>query len=343
MRLKIFILFLVVLSYSALADYPMGSVFKDCDVCPEMVVVPPGEFIMGSTNEEVTRAGVRQQDWLREQPSRKVVISKPFAMGRFEIKVSEWRAFLNEVDIDTGSECLTWDISTNSWTELKNADWQNPGYDQSDNYAVGCVGLADAIVYVRWLSEKTGNIYRIPTEAEWEFSARGGQQTLQYWGDSMENICAYANVSDLDRADIHGGLAENPTRYFKCRDGFPYTAPVGSYLPNQFGLYDMVGNIWEWVEDCYAPGYAGAPKDGSSRKVDACESAGIGMNHFLAEPPQLDSEIPLEMRPRSDRRYVVRSGGWYARNWFNRPTGRSREFYYFRSSTLGVRVLRELD
>jgi len=313
--------FTPVLSFSLVAtvttadaqDYP-GAVIQDCDECPEVVVVPAGSFTMGSTAEETVRAGVRERDRTREQPPRRVTISKPFALGRFELTVGEWRVFVDETGREPGDACLTWDQSKSAWGEVIGADWWNIGYEQTDQHPVGCLDLADSEAYVSWLSEKTGQTYRIPTEAEWEYAARGGTKTLQYWSDDMEDICTYANVSDLDRADLHGGLAENPTRYFNCRDGYAYASPVGSYAPNQFGLYDMVGNIWEWVPDCFVVGYEGAPTDGSAwLNVENC-----------------------------DRR-IVRSGGWYARNWFQRPAARSREPVDFRASTLGLRVLRELD
>lgn len=303
-----------ILATSAVAaDYP-GAVLQDCPDCPEVVVIPAGTFIMGSTPEQTEQAGVRQQDRTREQPAHRVTIGKAFALGRYELTVGQWRTFVEETGRTPGEACLTWDQTSNAWGEVIGATWWEVGYPQTEQHPVGCLDLADAEAYVAWLSEKTGQTYRIPTEAEWEYAARGGTKTLQYWSDDMNDICTYANVSDLDRADLHGGLEENPTRYFNCRDGHAYAAPVGSYAPNQFGLYDMVGNIWEWVPDCFVVGYEGAPTDGSAwLDADTC-----------------------------DRR-IVRSGGWYARNWFNRPAGRSREHPEFRASTLGLRVLRELE
>ncbi len=135
---------------------------------------------------------------------------------------------------------------------------------------------------------------------------------MQSWGEGFEQVCAHANSSDLSRAQAHGGLADEPTRFFNCNDGFVYTAPVGSFPPNPFGLHDVIGNIWEWVQDCFFPTYQGAPVDSSAWLVEGC-----------------------------DRR-VVRGGGWYSRVWFVRPAGRSREPPEYRSMTLGLRVLREL-
>lgn len=298
---------------TAHAQMAPGAILKDCEVCPEVVVIPAGTFVMGSTAEETERAEVRERDRVREQPPRQVNIHVDFALGRFEVTVAEWRAFTEATGREPGESCLTWDIPANAWQWVDGATWWEPGYEQTDQHPVGCVDLPETEAYVAWLSEMSGQTYRVPTEAEWEYAARAGTSTLQYWSDDMENVCAYANVSDKSRSDAHGGLAENPTRFSPCNDGYVYAAPVGKFLPNQFGLYDMVGNIWEWVQDCFVVGYEGAPSDGSA---------------------YLDA-------PECDRR-IVRSGSWYGRNWFNRPAARSREAPDFRASTLGVRVLREL-
>ncbi len=124
-------------------------------------------------------------------------------------------------------------------------------------------------------------------------------------GDDHLAVC-------LDLADAHGGIDDDPTRFVKCRDGFVYTSPVGSFPPNPFGLSDVIGNVWEWVQDCYTETYQGAPVDGSAWSWPDCT------------------------------RRVVRSGSWYGRVWFQRPAARSREEPAFRAATLGLRVVREL-
>ena len=125
--------------------------------------------------------------------------------------------------------------------------------------------VADAKAYARWLSTKTGRDWRLPTEAEWEYAARAGTTTRRPWGESADAGCAYANFSDqtLKRA-----LGTEPAA--NCADGFVHTAPVGSLLPNAWGLHDMLGNAWEWTEDCWHEGYAGAPDDGSARSDPGC-------------------------------------------------------------------------
>ena len=289
-----------------------GASFRDCAQCPEMVVIPAGTFDMGSTPAQSRAAGVREDLAPREWPARRVNIARPFAIGRYEVTRAEYAAFVRATERSDGEACITWNGATRKWESVTGASWRRPGFPQADDHPVGCLDLQDAMAYVAWQSTTTGQRYRIPTEAEWEYVARAGTTTMQTWGNGFAGVCAHANASELSRAEVHGGLEDEPTRFFNCRDGFVYTAPVGSFPPNPFGLYDVIGNVWEWVEDCYFATYQGAPGDGSAWLVEDC-----------------------------DRR-VVRGGGWFSRVWFVRPAGRSREEPEYRSTTLGLRVVREL-
>ena len=291
-----------------------GSSFKDCEHCPEMVVLPAGTFMMGSTDEETMLAQVRADAAEREKPKHAVTLAKPFAIGRYEVTIAEYRAFVEATNRPDPDKCITWTESTGVWGEVEGASWHNATFYQGEDHPVGCLDLQDVRDYSAWLSDITGATYRVPSEAEWEYAARGGTDMINTWGNTMDEMCRFANASDLTRADVHPGVRNTPTRFFNCRDGYVYTAPVGSFQPNAFGLYDMVGNIWEWVEDCFIIGYDGAPTDGSVR-----------------------------YDPNNCERLIVRGGGWYARNWFMRPAGRSREAPEYRSTTLGLRVVRELD
>lgn len=135
-------------------------------------------------------------------------------------------------------------------------------------YPVTRVSWTDAIEYAAWLYKKTGHHYRLPTEAEWEYAARAGTDTTRYWGDDPTKACIYANVSDQSRGTLPAAQIHN------CNDGAEYTSEVGSYAPNAFGLYDMMGNVWEWVLDCWHESYDGAPVDGSAWDPlpDGCQS-----------------------------------------------------------------------
>ena len=147
-------------------------------------------------------------------------------------------------------------------------DWRNPGYAQDDTHPVVCVSWEDASAYARWLGEKTGKAYRLLTEAEWEYAARAGTATARFWGDDAKRSCDNANGADLAAKAEVPGAADWPVA--ACNDRFAYTAPVGSYRANAFGLHDMLGNVWEWTQDCWNANYSGAPADGSAWATGDC-------------------------------------------------------------------------
>ena len=119
------------------------------------------------------------------------------------------------------------------------------------------------MAYAEWLSRNTSKPYRLPTEAEWEYAARAGSQKARFWGDGTEQACRYANVADRARRAVIWQNVE-PSRFFNCDDGYAFTSPVGSFLPNAFGLHDMLGNVWEWTADTWHSNYDYAPDDGSA-------------------------------------------------------------------------------
>jgi formylglycine-generating enzyme required for sulfatase activity len=158
-----------------------------------------------------------------------------------------------------------------AWTGQKvekdlSKSWRNPSYPQNDRHPVACVSWDDAKVYTAWLSRKTGKSYRLATEAEWEYAARAGTSTARHWGDDGNQGCGYANVA----AQKTKFLA-SPWALANCNDGHTYTAPVGSFRTNAFGLHDTIGNVWEWTEDCWNDNYNGAPTDGSSWQTGDCQ------------------------------------------------------------------------
>ncbi len=190
--------------------------FKDCDDCPEMVVVPPGNFLMGDLH------GV---GYFSEKSIRAVRIDYVFAVGKFEVTFDEWTA------------CVS-DGGCNGYRP------DDLGWGRSDRPVVH-VSWQDAKAYVKWLSRKTDKTYRLLSEAEWEYAARATSRTMFPWGNSIGS--GYANC------DGCGSLWDDDL-----------TAPVGSFAPNAFGLHDMHGNVYEWVEDCWHSDYQGAPSDGSA-------------------------------------------------------------------------------
>jgi formylglycine-generating enzyme required for sulfatase activity len=129
------------------------------------------------------------------------------------------------------------------------------------------VSWDDAQAYVAWLSAKTGHVYRLPTEAEWEYAARAGTTTARYVSDDPAQFCRYSNITDLDYSEQHPG---DSGANRACRDGYVFTSPAGSFPPNPFGLYDMLGDVMDWNEDCWNANYNGAPTDGTAWKSGNC-------------------------------------------------------------------------
>ena len=264
------------------AQEVVGEVFQDCDLCPEMVVVPPGSFLMGSPDTEEGRDS-------DEGPQHEVTIGYAFAVGVYEITFDEWDACVQ------GGGC--------GGHEPSDWDWGRGRQPVID------VHWEHAWQYADWLAEQTGEEYRLLSEAEWEYVARAGTRTPRHWGDTEREQCRYANGWDAS------ALIETGNRWeaVGCRDRQIFTAPVGSYEPNGFGLYDVLGNVSEWVDDCANEGYEGAPSDGSAWYTGDCS------------------------------RRVSRGG-----NWHHAPNElRSAERYDypgdFRNGSLGFRVARTVQ
>ena len=238
--------------------------FKDCADCPEMVVIPAGRFVMGVVPGEEEREELSEQFRNRSQPRHGVDVAS-FAAGKFEVTRGQYRVFA-EATGRSSDGCFVWTGAEFEKGQTK--DWRNPGYAQDDRHPVACVSWDDASAYVRWLSQKTGRDYRLLTEAEWEYAARAGTTTTRFWGDAGNMSCGYANGADLTaEAQVPG--ASN-WAIANCNDRYAYTAPVGSYRANAFGLYDMLGNVWEWTQDCWNGNYNGAPTDGSAWAAGDC-------------------------------------------------------------------------
>ncbi|MDX2143536.1 MAG: formylglycine-generating enzyme family protein [Rhodospirillaceae bacterium] len=240
------------------------ATFKDCALCPEMVVVPAGSFEMGATKEENLReqSPERYIDW--ESPIRTVTIPRPFAVGATEVTRAQFSAFVDDAKVQIEG-C---DIAKgNDWDRRADKSWRDPGFAQEPDEPVVCVNWSDAKAYIDWLSAKTGKPYRLLTEAEWEYVARAGTPTARFWGDGRDEACRYANVPDA----AHVTATQNHQGTFTCNDGYASTSPARTFQPNAFGIYDTIGNVWEWVDDCFHDSYRGAPGDSASWQPDpAC-------------------------------------------------------------------------
>ncbi len=238
----------LLVSLAACADAPTalrraGTVFKDCADCPVMVVLPQRSFLMGAPDNEPSREPY-------DGPQRKVSISYALAVGKFEITHGEWQACLNDGGCARvpRQECRA---------EL--GCKPRPG-DPTDRgpYPVDDLNWNEAQGYVKWLSAKTGKTYRLLSEAEWEYAARGGASTTYSWGDQATR--AFANY----------GMDACCGPYASGEDKWELASPVGSFPANGFGLYDMAGNVWEWVEDCWDENPLSGPVDGSARQKPNC-------------------------------------------------------------------------
>ena len=275
------------------------DVFRDCRSCPELVVIPEGEFMMGA------QIVVESQD--TEYPIHGVRVGR-FALGRYEVTRREYAAFV-EATGHPSHGCRVFDPGR-GWASHDDASWQRPGFGQESRHPAVCVSWEDAQTYVRWLSQETGESYRLPSEAEWEYAARGGTMTRRYWGDASSSQCEYANGADQAAAK----RIDSDLSVVACDDGAAHTAPVGSYSANAFGLLDMLGNVWEWVEDCWHGDYKGAPRDGTAWT-----------------------------RGGDCGRRVVRGGSWYNDEVSLRTRARGRYRVGDRSYIAGFRVARMLD
>ena len=245
--------------------YPAGTTFRDCPGCPEMVVVPSGRFQMGSPSSEAGRDD-------NEGPVHAVTISRPFAVGVHEVTRGELARFVSATGRSMGDySCFMNEAGVTE--ESSGRHWRNPGFRQTDDHPVVCVNWEDAQAYVQWLSRKTGEAYRLLSEAEWEYVARAGTKTARYWGESERGQCRYANGAD--RTVKRNLVKRNNWWYLRwtvvdCDDGHFHTAPVGSYEANGYKLHDVLGNVKEFTEDCWNDSYAGAPRDGSAWTSGDC-------------------------------------------------------------------------
>lgn len=234
--------------------------FRDCEDCPEMLIIPGGQFLIGSPETEAGHGA-------DEGPQKLVNISS-FSASRFEITVGEFRAFTEKTDHAPDPNCLVMEAN-GTWNYDPDATWQSPGFEQEENHPVVCISWNTAKAYVDWLNSQTSQeSYRLLTESEWAYTARSKTTSAYWWGDEENDFCQFTNGVDQTAKRTYPGWQ----RSGQCDDGFLYTAPVGHYQkPNVFGVEDMVGNVWEWVEDCYVSNFENHPLDGSAIAEDPCE------------------------------------------------------------------------
>ena len=257
-----------------------GDTFRDCVDCPEMVVIPEGDFVMGSPDTEPGR-------FFDESPQRRIEIPAPFAIGKYEVTNGEFTMFLNADPRHHPKDT--------TWFETKSADPLSRILRSGERYVVEggyedhpVIGVSwhGARAYARRLNQQTSHSekprYRLPSEAEWEYVARGGSTapnngTLSYWCGAKA-CYEYANYGKDECCD---GM-------IRGTDKWEYTAPKGSFLASPFGVFDMHGNVLEWMEDCYQP-YDGAIADPSPKTVGDCLFRVLRGGSWKSYPPYLRS------------------------------------------------------
>ena len=216
---------------SAETEMRPGVTFRDCDDCPEMVVIPEGDFVMGSPSNEPGRSN-------EEGPQRQVHVRR-FAASKYDVTRGQWAIFVSAEQVGTGDGCAWSGLPGAPIDELNpSASWRHLGFAQDDSHPAVCVSWDDAKNYARWLSKRTGHHYRLLTEAEWEYAARAGTTTPYPWGAIATHEQANYGADECCSAVVSG------------RDRWANTSPVGSFPANAFGLHDMNGNVMQWVQDC---------------------------------------------------------------------------------------------
>jgi formylglycine-generating enzyme required for sulfatase activity len=276
------------------ANFSPGQVFSDrfldtTGSAPAVVVVPAGQFVMGSpASEDGHRAD--------EEPTRQVKISTGFAMGQSEISVGQFREFVKAVGYRTDAERAgtgsVYDESSGRMSDRRGIDWQRDyeGNRASEKLPVLNVSWNDANEYAAWLSQRTGKHYRLPSEAEFEYALRANSTTRFWWGDGDPTKVVANLTGDGDRSPSKRSWGRAFPHY---SDGYWGPAPVKTYPANAFGLFDIDGNLSEWVDDCWHDNYIRAPRDSTAWVNPGCERRVIRGGSWGSAPPQIRSAYRL--------------------------------------------------
>jgi formylglycine-generating enzyme len=273
------------------------GIIQDCATCPPMTVLPSGEFQQGAPEGDPDALPL-------ERPAHPVHIRYLFAVSTADITVDDFRRFAEAAGRDMKG-CDTYD---GDWRHHAAASWKDPGFAQTARHPVVCVSWNDALAYAEWLSSETGHKYRLPSASEWEYAARAGSSEARPWESDRAGACADANVADRSAERRYPGWG-----VFPCDDGYVYTAPVGSFRSNAFGLSEVLGNVLVWTQDCWQADYMGAPSDGSARETAACPE------------------------------HEIRGGSWFSPPAVVKASYRNHFGSDYRTSSVGIRLVREMD
>jgi formylglycine-generating enzyme len=274
-----------------------GTIIRDCPTCPAMTVLPVGRFRQGSDLPESGSDSFAK-------PAHWVAFGRPIAMAANTVTVDEFQEFIAATGIDMQG-CDTYD---HDWKHQAKNSWKDPGFVQTGTHPVTCVSWNDAKAYASWLSTKAGHGYRLPSASEWEYAARTGAEAVQPWNPDGSDACANANVADASAVHRYPGW-----NVFACDDGYVNTAPVGSFKTNAWGLNDMLGNVFQWTEDCWSADYADAPTDGSARMDGNCSE------------------------------HELRGGSWFSTPAYVKASYRNHFAADYRTSSVGIRLVRDIE
>jgi len=244
------VLMLLAVTASAQSRLGPARTFKDCDTCPEMVVVPSGTAVLGGEAwDQDARAS-----WGR---TRNATISYSLAVARTEVTRAQYREFVDATKyVSPTTSCNTWGFAR-ILGQTEGYTWDHPGQPQREDAPVVCVSWEDATAFAKWLAARTGKPYRLLSSTEFEYAGRAGTRGPWFWGPDGARACEFANVADdtYRRLYTYGPV-------FACNDNWERLAPVASFKPNPWGLHDMLGNAWEWTDDCHHAEMARVPADG---------------------------------------------------------------------------------
>ncbi|WP_282829163.1 formylglycine-generating enzyme family protein [Pelomonas sp. V22] len=293
------------------------------------VKIPAGEFLMGSEESPESLARAYPQlprerfELLQDEgPVHRVRITKAFWMGRHEVTVGQFRRFVEASGYVPESEAdgtggygwrADYDPSTTRRGDAfegrdKRYSWRNPGFPQGEDHPVVNITWNDAAALAAWLTKTEGRRYRLPTEAEWEYAARAGTRSRYHSGDDPATLLQAANLFDADSARY---WPRWQAMALKGSDGYAFTAPVGRFAPNAWGLFDMHGNAWEWVSDWHADDY---------------------YKHSPVDDPQGPADGGVKVR---------RGGSWHTWAFYARSSYRNWNAPDTRYTLVGMRLVRE--
>ena len=284
---------------------------KDAEL--ELAVIPPGEFMMGTSREELAQLQIAPRYAHREYPPRLIEIVTPFAVAPRLVTRGEFRQFVDETGHQPAHWCEV--FHNNECVFDESLWWENPGFEQTDEHPLVSISWGDAQAYLNWLSSRHEKRYRLLSEAEFEYAARAGTTSPWFW-NTPEEQALYANGADLSSLDREDTFALSqtygrPIEPANCRSGFCFTSPVGTFKPNPYGLYDILGNVWEWVEDCFDEDVM--PTTQAPQRWEGCEFR------------------------------TIRGGSWAMEPAFLRCAARQRDHWWHNDRDIGFRVARDLD